>query len=77
MMSNTSCINRFNCQPRMNYYKLAVNLIPFPRLKFFQIGISRPWAQYRQKRDKKLLPKIDDIYSMLLNSEYLSMSIGD
>jgi len=44
-MSGTTCCLRFPGQLNSDLRKLAVNLIPFPRLHFFMIGIAPLTAQ--------------------------------
>ena len=80
MLSNVNCFNRFDCEPRMSYLKQAVNMVPFPRMKFMSIGQSDVWSAYdtRKHMDRatKFLPLTDDLHNMLVNSEYRYNSIG-
>jgi len=68
MSSTTSCL-RFPGQLNQDLRKLAVNLIPFPRLHFFMIGFapltSRGSQQYRALTVPELTQQMFDAKNMM------------
>jgi tubulin beta len=72
-MSGTTCCLRFPGQLNSDLRKLAVNLIPFPRLHFFMIGIapltSRGSAQYQALTVPELTQQMFDAKNMMCASD--------
>ena len=68
-MSGVTCSLRFPGQLNCDLRKLAVNLIPFPRLHFFMIGFapltSRGSQQYRQLSVPELTAQMFDAKNMM------------
>ena len=64
-MSGSTCCLRFPGQLNSDLRKLAVNLIPFPRLHFFMIGFSpltsRGSQQYRALTVPELTQQMFDV----------------
>jgi tubulin beta len=80
-MSGTTCGLRFPGQLNSDLRKLAVNLIPFPRLHFFMIGIapltSRGSAAYQALSVPELVTQMFDSKNMMCaadprNGRYLT-----
>merc|ERR1712194_817201 len=71
-MSGITCCLRFPGQLNSDLRKLAVNLIPFPRLHFFMIGFapltSRGSQQYRQLSVPELVQQMLNVQNK--NSSY-------
>lgn len=71
-MAGTTCCLRFPGQLNADLRKLAVNLIPFPRLHFFMIGYaplsSREAANYRQLSVPELTQQMFDSRNMMCAS---------
>ncbi len=65
VMSGITCCLRFPGQLNSDLRKLAVNLIPFPRLHFFMVGFtpltSRGSQQYRWAIFSQLLPCLHSV----------------
>jgi len=72
-MSGTTCCLRFPGQLNSDLRKLAVNLIPFPRLHFFMIGIapltSRGSQQYQSLTVPELTQQMFDAKNMMCASD--------
>jgi len=72
-MSGVTCCLRFPGQLNSDLRKLAVNLIPFPRLHFFMIGYapltSRGSQQYRQITVPELTQQMFDAKNMMSASD--------
>jgi tubulin beta len=72
-MSGTTCCLRFPGQLNSDLRKLAVNLIPFPRLHFFMIGIapltSRGSLQYQALTVPELTQQMFDAKNMMCASD--------
>merc|ERR1711973_817439 len=72
-MSGITCCLRFPGQLNSDLRKLAVNLIPFPRLHFFMIGFapstSRGSQQYRQLSVPELVQQMFDAKNMMCASD--------
>merc|ERR1711937_482283 len=72
-MSGITCCLRFPGQLNSDLRKLAVNLIPFPRLHFFMIGFapltSRGAQQYRQLSVPELVQQMFDAKNMMCASD--------
>jgi tubulin beta len=72
-MSGVSCCLRFPGQLNSDLRKLAVNLIPFPRLHFFMIGFtpltSRGSQQYRALTVPELTQQMFDAKNMMCASD--------
>jgi tubulin beta len=72
-MSGTTCCLRFPGQLNSDLRKLAVNLIPFPRLHFFMIGIapltSRGSQQYQALTVPELTQQMFDSKNMMCASD--------
>jgi tubulin beta len=72
-MSGITCCLRFPGQLNSDLRKLAVNLIPFPRLHFFMIGFapltSRGAQQYRQLTVPELTQQMFDAKNMMAASD--------
>jgi tubulin beta len=72
-MSGTTCCLRFPGQLNSDLRKLAVNLIPFPRLHFFMIGIapltSRGSQQYQALTVPELTQQMFDAKNMMCASD--------
>jgi tubulin beta len=72
-MSGTTCCLRFPGQLNSDLRKLAVNLIPFPRLHFFMIGIapltSRGAGQYSALSVPELTTQMFDSKNMMCASD--------
>jgi len=72
-MSGTTCCLRFPGQLNSDLRKLAVNLIPFPRLHFFMIGIapltSRGSQQYQALSVPELTQQMFDAKNMMCASD--------
>jgi len=72
-MSGTTCCLRFPGQLNSDLRKLAVNLIPFPRLHFFMIGIapltSRGAQQYQALTVPELTQQMFDAKNMMCASD--------
>jgi tubulin beta len=68
-MSGITCCLRFPGQLNADLRKLAVNLIPFPRLHFFMCGFapltSRGSQQYRQLSVPELVSQMFDAKNMM------------
>jgi len=68
-MSGFTCCLRFPCQLNSDLRKLAVNLIPFPRLHFFMVGFapltSRGSQQYRALTVPELTQQMWDSKNMM------------
>jgi tubulin beta len=68
-MSGVTCCLRFPGQLNSDLRKLAVNLIPFPRLHFFMIGFapltSRGSQQYRALTVPELTQQMFDAKNMM------------
>src|SRR3546814_1542993 len=68
-MSGTTCSLRFPGQLNCDLRKLAVNLIPFPRLHFFMSGFapltSRASASFRTMSVPELTQQIFDAKNMM------------
>jgi len=68
-MSGITCCLRFPGQLNSDLRKLAVNLIPFPRLHFFMCGFapltSRGAQQYRQLSVPELVQQMFDAKNMM------------
>merc|ERR1711918_21558 len=73
VMSATTCCLRFPGQLNCDLRKLAVNLIPFPRLHFFMIGFSPPTSrgsqQYRALTVPELTQQAFDAKNMMCASD--------
>jgi len=69
VMSGITCCLRFPGQLNSDLRKLAVNLIPFPRLHFFLVGFapltSKQSAQYRQLSVPELTTQMFDTKNMM------------
>merc|ERR1740138_196224 len=69
VMSATTCCLRFPGQLNCDLRKLAVNMIPFPRLHFFMIGFapltSRGSQQYRALTVPELTQQMFDSKNMM------------
>ena len=69
VMSGTTCSLRFPGQLNSDLRKLAVNLIPFPRLHFFIVGFapltSRNSLQFRSLSVKELTSQLFDSKNMM------------
>jgi len=72
-MSGVTCCLRFPGQLNSDLRKLAVNLIPFPRLHFFMIGFapltSRGSQQYRALSVPELTQQMFDAKNMMCASD--------
>ena len=72
-MSATTCCLRFPGQLNCDLRKLAVNMIPFPRLHFFMIGFapltSRGSQQYRSLTVPELTQQMFDAKNMMCASD--------
>jgi len=72
-MSGVTCCLRFPGQLNSDLRKLAVNLIPFPRLHFFMIGFapltSRGSQQYRALTVPELTQQMFDAKNMMCASD--------
>jgi len=72
-MSGTTCCLRFPGQLNSDLRKLAVNLIPFPRLHFFMIGIAPLTAQgttqYQALTVAELTQQMFDAKNMMCASD--------
>jgi len=72
-MSGTTCCLRFPGQLNSDLRKLAVNLIPFPRLHFFMIGVapltSRGSQQYQALTVPELTQQMFDAKNMMCASD--------
>jgi tubulin beta len=72
-MSGVTCCLRFPGQLNSDLRKLAVNLIPFPRLHFFMIGFapltSRGAQQYRALTVPELVQQMFDANNMMCASD--------
>merc|ERR1719233_2117945 len=72
-MSGITCCLRFPGQLNSDLRKLAVNLIPFPRLHFFMIGFapltSRGSQQYRALTVPELTQQMFDAKNMMCASD--------
>jgi len=72
-MSGTTCCLRFPGQLNSDLRKLAVNLIPFPRLHFFMIGIapltSRGSHEYHALSVPELTQQMFDAKNMMCASD--------
>eukprot|EP00918_Siedleckia_nematoides_P050275 GHVU01110071.1.p1 GENE.GHVU01110071.1~~GHVU01110071.1.p1 ORF type:complete len:402 (-),score=87.91 GHVU01110071.1:60-1172(-) len=72
-MSGVTCCLRFPGQLNSDLRKLAVNLVPFPRLHFFMIGFapltSRGSQQYRQLSVPELTQQMFDPKNMMCASD--------
>merc|ERR1712113_1185173 len=84
VMSGITCSLRFPGQLNSDLRKLAVNLIPFPRLHFFIVGhaplISKSQAAYRKVTTKELTEQVFDAKNMMAacdprNGKYLTASV--
>ncbi len=68
-MSGVTCCLRFPGQLNADLRKLAVNLIPFPRLHFFMVGFtpltSRGSQQYRALTVPELTQQMWDAKNMM------------
>jgi tubulin beta len=68
-MSGITCCLRFPGQLNSDLRKLAVNLIPFPRLHFFMVGFapltSRGSQQYRSLTVPELTQQMWDVKNMM------------
>src|SRR5262249_49763418 len=68
-MSGTTCCLRFPGQLNSDLRKLAVNLIPFPRLHFFMLGFApltaRGSTAYRQLSVAELTSQVFDAKNMM------------
>jgi tubulin beta len=73
VMSGVTCCLRFPGQLNADLRKLAVNLIPFPRLHFFLIGFapltSRGSQQYRALTVPELTQQMFDAKNMMAASD--------
>merc|ERR1712185_190653 len=73
VMSATTCCLRFPGQLNCDLRKLAVNMIPFPRLHFFMIGFapltSRGSQQYRALTVPELTQQMFDAKNMMAASD--------
>jgi tubulin beta len=73
-MSGTTCCLRFPGQLNSDLRKLAVNLVPFPRLHFFMIGFapltSRGSQQYRALTVPELTQQMFDAKNMMAASDF-------
>jgi tubulin beta len=69
VMSGITCCLRFPGQLNSDLRKLAVNLIPFPRLHFFLVGFapltSRQAADYRAISVPELVSQMFDVKNMM------------
>jgi tubulin beta len=69
VMSGITCSLRFPGQLNSDLRKLAVNLIPFPRLHFFLIGFAPLFAknaqQYKQLSVQELIQQVFDAKNMM------------
>lgn len=83
VMSGTTCSLRFPGQLNSDLRKLAVNLIPFPRLHFFIVGFaplsSRRSSQFNKLTVKELTSQLFDTRNMMAacnprNGVYLTVS---
>jgi len=72
-MSGITCCLRFPGQLNSDLRKLAVNLIPFPRLHFFMAGFapltSQTSQQYRQSNVGELTQQMFDVKNMMCASD--------
>jgi len=72
-MSGITCCLRFPGQLNSDLRKLAVNLVPFPRLHFFMIGFapltSRAATQYRAASVPELTQQMFDARNMMCASD--------
>jgi tubulin beta len=72
-MSGITCCLRFPGQLNSDLRKLAVNLIPFPRLHFFMTGFapltSQDSQQYRQSTVNDLVAQMFDSKNMMCASD--------
>jgi len=72
-MSGITCCLRFPGQLNSDLRKLAVNLIPFPRLHFFMTGFapltSQDSQQYRQSAVSDLVSQMFDSKNMMCASD--------
>ena len=84
VMSGITCSLRFPGQLNSDLRKLAVNLIPFPRLHFFLIGFAPLFAkgaqQYKQLSVQELTQQVFDTKNMMAATNpragrYLTASI--
>ncbi|KNH04975.1 beta-tubulin [Perkinsela sp. CCAP 1560/4] len=73
VMSGVTCCLRFPGQLNSDLRKLAVNLVPFPRLHFFMIGFapltSRGSLQYRSLNVPELTQQMFDPKNMMCASD--------
>merc|ERR1711916_383413 len=73
VMSGITCCLRFPGQLNSDLRKLAVNLVPFPRLHFFMIGFapltSRGSQQYRALTVPELTQQMFDAKNMMAASD--------
>ena len=73
VMSGVTCCLRFPGQLNSDLRKLAVNLIPFPRLHFFLVGFapltSRGSQQYRALTVPELTQQMFDAKNMMAASD--------
>uniref|UniRef100_A0A6N2NAJ1 Tubulin/FtsZ 2-layer sandwich domain-containing protein n=1 Tax=Salix viminalis TaxID=40686 RepID=A0A6N2NAJ1_SALVM len=79
-MSGVTCCLRFPGQLNSDLRKLAVNLIPFPRLHFFMVGFapltSRGSQQYRSLTVPELTQQMWDSKNMM-NPNNVKSSVCD
>jgi len=72
-MSGITCCLRFPGQLNSDLRKLAVNLVPFPRLHFFMVGFapltSRTAQSYRQMSVSELTGQMFDANNMMCASD--------
>jgi len=72
-MSGVTCCLRFPGQLNSDLRKLAVNLIPFPRLHFFMIGFApltaRGTSEYRQSSVQELTHQMFDPKNIMCASD--------
>lgn len=68
-MSNVTCSFRFPGQLNSDLRRLAMNLIPFPRLHFFSVGsaplTSQAYREYRQFTLPELIQLMFDAKNMV------------
>jgi len=83
VMSGVTCCFRFPGQLNSDLRKLAVNLIPFPRLHFFMVGVApltpRNSAAFRSYNVAELSTQLFDARNMMAatdprNGKYLTAS---
>ena len=70
MMANSSCFMREDSDPSMSYSKMLTNIVPYWRIKWLGVGISKDLSEYKVHETNPSIPMYKEIKDMLLNSEY-------